>query len=745
MRLFRLLQKVLKVNVKLHHSEGQIAGGEIFLFNHFARFETFIPQYLIFREVGALSRSVASSEFFTNDDAFSNYLLNAGAVPNDLPKLLPFLAAEVLRGRKVIVFPEGGMVKDRRVVDGTGGYSVYSRKAEERRKHHTGAAVLGLSLDIFKQAVLSAHEAGQVRRLHRWAEDLELDGVDVLLAAANRPTQIVPANITFYPIRVGDNLLRKGAELLSRGLSRRMSEELLIEGNILLKHTDMDVRLGDAIQVRDYWRWYDERLLRRLLPRVTSLEETFDLRPLRFGWDRKIFSNRMRRNVLRLRDEYMHRMYVDVTVNLSHLVSAAVLALVDAGRNEVSKTFLRTALYLSVKRVQRLFDVHPHRSLRNPESYVSLLTGECTGLEQFLHTTSNTELIEESVDSYKFLRKLSEEHGFDEVRLENLVEVYANEVAPLGKVRAAIVDSLKEAQTLDAKSLARLRFDDEQIAWLWDKARYSKAKHNDVNRQQTAVLDPRPFLLEPAEPNGIGVVAIHGFLASPAEVRGFAQQLADRGYTVVGVRLKGHGTSPWDLRDRSWQDWLESVRSGYEIIRFFTERVALVGFSTGGALALRLAAEAPAGLCGVAAVCVPMKFQNKNMMFVPLVHRANRMMRWMSSYEGIMPFRPNQKTENPAINYQQLPVRALYELTRMVGELEQRLADVTAPVLLLQSTEDPVVVPKSAQIILDRLRVTDKRLEKITADHHGILYRNTGATHTLVNEFLARVGLGVTS
>jgi len=571
-------------------------------------------------------------------------------VPNALPKLLPFLAAEVLCGRKVIVFPEGGMVKDRRVVDGTGGYSVYSRKAEERRKHHTGAAVLGLSLDIFKQAVLSAHEAGQVRRLHRWAEDLELDGVDVLLAAANRPTQIVPANITFYPIRVGDNLLRKGAELLSRGLSRRTSEELLIEGNILLKHTDMDVRLGDAIQVRDYWRWFDERLLRRLLPRVASLEETFDLRPSRFGWDRKLFSNRMRRNVSRLRDEYMHRMYVDVTVNLSHLASAAVLALVDAGRNEVSKTFLRTALYLSVKRVQRLFDVHPHRRLRNPQSYVSLLTGECTGLEQFLHTTSNTELIEESVDSYKFLRKLSEEHGFD----------------------------------------------DEQIAWLWDKARYSKAKHNDGNRQQTAVLDPRPFLLEPAEPNGIGVVAIHGFLASPAEVGGFAQQLADRGYTVVGVRLKGHGTSPWDLRDRSWQDWLESVRSGYEIIRSFTERVALVGFSTGGALALRLAAEAPAGLCGVAAVCVPMKFQNKNMMFVPLAHRANRLMRWMSSYEGIMPFRPNQKTENPDINYQQLPIRALYDLTRMVGELVKRLADVTAPVLLLHSTEDPVVVPKSA-------------------------------------------------
>ena len=739
-RLFRVLQKLLKVNVKLHHSEGQIADGEIFLFNHFARFETFIPQYLIFREVGALSRSVASSEFFAKDDAFSNYLLNAGAVPNDLPNLLPFLAAEVLRGRKVVVFPEGGMVKDRRVVDGTGSYSIYSRTAEERRKHHTGAAVLGLSLDIFKQAVLSAHAAGQMRRLQRWAEDLELAGVDALLAAANRPTRIVPANITFYPIRVGDNLLRKGAELLSRGLSRRMSEELLIEGNILLKDTDMDVRLGDPIRVRDYWRWFDARLLRRLLPRVDSLEETFDLQSSRFGWNRKLFGRRMHRNVQRLRDDYMHRMYVDVTVNLSHLASAAVLRLVESGRNEVSQEFLRTVLYLAVKRVQRLLDVHSHRSLRNPDAYTSLLTGDCTGLQQFLLTASNMKLIEAHADSYRFLPKLSEEHGFDEIRIENLVEVYANEIAPLSKVGSAIEDALLDAQKIDGKAVARLHFDDEQIAWLWDKAQYSKAKHNDINRQQTAVLDPRPFLFEPTEPNGVGVVVAHGFLASPAEVRGFSRQLVDLGYTVVGVRLKGHGTSPWDLRDRRWQDWLESVRDGYEIVCSFTDRVALVGFSTGGALVLRLAAERPVGLCGTAAICVPIKFQNKNMKFVPLVHGANRLVRWMSSQEGIMPFRLNLKTENPTINYQQLPIRALYELTQMVGELEQRLKDVTAPVLLLQSTADPVVVPQSAKIIFDKLRVADKHLVEIQADHHGILYRNTGGAQTRIIEFLARIG-----
>ena len=48
----------------------------------------------------------------------------------------------------------------------------------------------------------------------------------------------------------------------------------------------------------------------------------------------------------------------------------------------------------------------------------------------------------------------------------------------------------------------------------------------------------------------------HGLLASPAELRSFGEALRDEGFPVIGVRLAGHGTSPWDLRDRSWQDWI---------------------------------------------------------------------------------------------------------------------------------------------------------------------------------------------
>jgi esterase/lipase len=730
-RLFTLLRKVLAVNLKLHHRDAQIADGDIFLFNHFARFETFIPQYLIYMETGDYCRSIAAREFFVEGDQFSNYLLRVGAVPDDLPGLLPFLAGEILRGHKVVVFPEGGMVKDRRVLDPRGSYSMYSRSAEERRKQHTGAAVLGLALEAFKRAVINNHEAGHSRRIDSWAESLGMNGGDTLLDAARQPTHIVPANITFYPIRVRDNLLRQGAELLNRGLSRRLSEELLIEGNILLRDTDMDIRLCKPVRVTDCWRWWDRPLLERVTSRLDSLDDAFALRPDAGRWDRRLLATRLRRNAMRLRDDYMHRMYMGVTVNLSHLASSLVLGLVDRDKDAIDDAHFHRMLYLAVKRLQSEPEVHLHRSLRNPEAYGGLIEGKCAGLDQFLRTASKTDLVQHVDGDYQFLPKLRAEHTFDEVRLENLVEVYANEAAPVRGVAYSVKEALDEAASITAETLARLRFDDELIGYEWDRREFSKLRYREINEAETATESGEPFLLMPQKPRALGVVLVHGFLASPAELREFADELFELGYPVLGVRLKGHGTSPWDLRERSWRDWQDSVRRGYSIMADLAPRVALVGFSTGGALSLILASERPPRLAGVVAAAPPMKFQDRGMRFVPLVHSANRLVRWMSSFEGVKPFQTNE-SEHPGLNYRQMPVRGLYELTVLVDALKASLPRVACPVTLIQGNEDPVVVPEAVHGIVERLPEVPVELKIVDSQRHGIINEDIGDTRATI-------------
>ncbi len=745
-RTFTMMRKLLSVNLKLHQQQDQVRSGDIFLFNHFARFETFIPQYLIYRESGAYCRSVAAAEFLEGDGRLARYLKSVGVVPNDLPELFPLLTREILHGFKVILFPEGGMVKDRRVLDHEGEYNVYSRTAKNRRKHHTGAAVLALGVESCKEAVRLADARGDSAGLAAWQQSLDFESLDELRAAVAKPTSIVPANITFYPIRVSDNLLQQGMELMNRGLSRRASEELLIEGNILLKNTDMDIRLGEPLYPGHCWNWWERKLRGRLLGICSDPAELFQREIAPRQWSDRILAHRHQRHVLEIRDLYMQRMYSEVSVNLSHLASLLIMMLVERAEFSIEVPLFQRMLYLAVKYVQEKDGVKRHRSISQPACYGGLVDRRgCAGLEQLLMSCRNSELLAETEGCYHFLPKLCDEHEFDNIRLENLVAVYANEVAPRRGVVDWVKKAFEEGTRLSGHALSHYRFDDELRTFSLDRKRFRSPRYEEINSAETATQSGEPFLLlHDSEDGGksdlarTGILLVHGFLASPAEMRSLGERLHAVGFSVLGIRLKGHGTSPWDLRECSWEDWLDSVRRGYEILSGFVPRICVAGFSTGGALSLALAAEQPPGLAGVAAVSVPLKFVNRNMAFVPLIHSANRLVRWLSSAEGVMPFRRHE-AEFPDINYCHMPVRGLYELTRMVEALDECLPKVCCPLLTMQASEDPVVVPGSAEEIAARVASKDKQVEIIPWQRHGLIQGDVGRTWEFIEAFFCKL------
>jgi hypothetical protein len=76
------------------------------------------------------------------------------------------------------------MVKDRRVIDKKGNYSIYSRIAGNRRKQHTGPAVLGQGVEALKAAIRYAFKERNMERLQHWKEILKFENLDELLASA---------------------------------------------------------------------------------------------------------------------------------------------------------------------------------------------------------------------------------------------------------------------------------------------------------------------------------------------------------------------------------------------------------------------------------------------------------------------------------------------------------------------------------------------------------------------------------
>ncbi|MEM7170058.1 MAG: alpha/beta fold hydrolase [Pseudomonadota bacterium] len=740
-RAFTLLKNRLSLNIRFHHDEGQIERGQIFLFNHFARFETVIPQYLIHRQTGAYCRCVATHELFKGSESFAKFLLGVGAVPNNMPGLLPFLAAEILRGRKVIVFPEGGQVKDRRVMNDKGDFSVFSPSAKEMRKHHKGAAVIALTLEIFKKRILSVYDEGDHQRIERWVQALGLKDSDELIQAARQPTFIVPANITFFPLRTCDNILRKSADFFAKGMKDKYIEELLIEGNILFKETDMDIRLGNEIPPHVVWRWWDRFLLARVFQQIDSLEDLFELKHQPGRWVERLLSMCLRRETDRLRDIYMREIYAAITVNICHLASQLVLQLIEAGREEIPQEEFRRLLYLALKTVQEDESVFLHPSITDPRRYRNLERDSCAALDQFFELGSQNELVSVEADSYRFLPKLLEEQKFHQIRLENPIAVYANEAAPIAGVGKAVKKALRDLNKVDPAAMALLLLDDDCRTMTLRRAEFSDERYQEIHRAETATESGAPYLLMPKKRHAMGILAVHGFLASPAEMRGYSEQLSAEGYPVMGVRLAGHGTSPWDLRDQSWSDWLASLKRGYDVIASVCDTVAVVGFSTGGALALIHAADRPEKLAGVAAIAAPYKLRNKNLAFVPLVHRVNRLAEWVPSVEGVMPFRPNEP-EHPEVNYRHIPVRGLYELRRVVEEMIRRLPEVGCPTALVQGDEDPVVDPKSMDLIHAKLTNTNAVTHSVSAQQHGILYDDIGDTREFVSAFLEDLSAG---
>ena len=224
-----------------------------------------------------------------------------------------------------------------------------------------------------------------------------------------------------------------------------------------------------------------------------------------------------------------------------------------------------------------------------------------------------------------------------------------------------------------------------------------------------------PLIIPTAEPfffpgNATGCLLVHGFTGTPKEMRWMGEYLAEQGFSVLGIRLAGHATTLENMGRTRWQDWLASVEDGWNLLQGFTDRIFLAGLSMGGVLSLFFATQQP--VAGVIAMSTPIKLPDD-----PRLPYLRWLSRLVPTVQKGPPDWRDSEASRDHVHYPVYPSRSIAELNELLAELRATLPKVTAPVLLIHSTNDGGIDPAHSQAIFDQLGSQDKRL--ILLDNSG--------------------------
>ena len=204
-----------------------------------------------------------------------------------------------------------------------------------------------------------------------------------------------------------------------------------------------------------------------------------------------------------------------------------------------------------------------------------------------------------------------------------------------------------------------------------------------------------PFLLLPEQPNGHGVLLVHGFTASPREMRSLGEHLWAENFTVFGVRLPGHGTTPEDLAGRKTEEWLAAVDRGYQILEQHNLAICGVGLSTGSLLLLKLSLYR--NFTGLA-------------LLSPFLQLRHSLAGFAGLLSLLVPFQKNTITESEQpFYYQRHPLKGVAQINRLRHHLKKQLPKIKLPVLVLASQGDTTIAPGTAEQLFNRLGSPDKK------------------------------------
>lgn len=210
--------------------------------------------------------------------------------------------------------------------------------------------------------------------------------------------------------------------------------------------------------------------------------------------------------------------------------------------------------------------------------------------------------------------------------------------------------------------------------------------------------------------NGKAVLLLHGYTGTTAEMRPLGDYLHALGYTVLCPRLPGHGTTVDDLEQTTADQWLATAFAACDELLARYREVYVAGLSMGGLLAINIAAAKP--VRRAAFLSAPIFVRDKRAPFLPLLRYFIR-------------YLPKRKRNYHEMGkycqaYDKMPTKPLTSLFAMMKRCQKLLLPkITVPCLILQSTIEHTVQPKSARYIYEHLSTPQDKKELLWLERSG--------------------------
>ncbi len=261
-----------------------------------------------------------------------------------------------------------------------------------------------------------------------------------------------------------------------------------------------------------------------------------------------------------------------------------------------------------------------------------------------------------------------------------------------------------------------------------------------------------------------GVLLVHGITGSPTEMKPLARKLATQGFTVACPQLAGHCSTLKDLKQTHWTDWYATLEASLDFLSSECDMVYVSGLSMGALLALKLAADHPNRIQGVATLSATFFYDGWNVphmkqrFLLPLVIYSP--LRYFISYHEPAPYgikderirnliatvyEGNNANMPEKYGYSEFPGVTILETVRLIRAVKRDLARIVTPLLIVHSTEDDMASLENAKFLASR--VSSKHLETFYVDdtyHVLTLDKRKDDVANQVAEFFLRYEAGVT-